>query len=62
MEIKEFKFFHGVTLYHEGIQNIIRTLRARLEMENEENFRFVNEAENYLNRIYDEIINLDENR
>lgn len=27
--IREFKFFHGVTIQSEGIQNIVRTLRAQ---------------------------------
>ena len=27
--IREFKFFHGVTIESEGIQNIVRTLRAQ---------------------------------
>jgi hypothetical protein len=27
--IREFKFFHGITIQTEGIQNIIRTLRAQ---------------------------------
>ncbi len=27
--IREFKFFHGVTIQSEGIQGIIRTLRAQ---------------------------------
>jgi hypothetical protein len=33
MEIKEFKFFHGITLHSDGIQNIIRMLRDRRETE-----------------------------
>jgi hypothetical protein len=27
--IREFKFFHGITIQTEGIRNIIRTLRAQ---------------------------------
>ena len=27
--IREFKFFHGITIQSEGIQNIVRTLRAQ---------------------------------
>jgi hypothetical protein len=27
--IREFKFFHGLTIQTEGIQNIVRTLRAQ---------------------------------
>ena len=26
--IREFRFFHGITIQSEGIQNIVRTLRA----------------------------------
>ena len=33
MEIKEFKFFHGITLHTEGIQNIITALRRRRDNE-----------------------------
>ena len=29
MGVREFKFFHGVTIQSEGIQNIVRTLRAQ---------------------------------
>ncbi len=29
MEIKEFKFFHGITLETEGIQNILLSLQER---------------------------------
>jgi hypothetical protein len=29
MGVREFKFFHGVTIQTEGIQGIIRTLRAQ---------------------------------
>jgi glucose-6-phosphate-specific signal transduction histidine kinase len=27
--VREFKFFHGITIQSEGIQNIVRTLRAQ---------------------------------
>ena len=27
--IREFRFFHGITIQSEGIQNIVRTLRAQ---------------------------------
>ena len=33
MGVKQFKFFHGTTIQTEGIQNLIRTLRARWEPE-----------------------------
>jgi len=29
MGVREFKFFHGITIQTEGIQNIVRTLRAQ---------------------------------
>ena len=29
MRVREFKFFHGITIQTEGIQNIVRTLRAQ---------------------------------
>ena len=29
MGVREFKFFHGVTIQIEGIQRIVRTLRAQ---------------------------------
>jgi len=34
--IREFKFFHGITIQTEGIGGLIRTLRARFEPEPEE--------------------------
>jgi hypothetical protein len=33
MGVKEFKFFHGITIQTEGIGGLIRTLRARWEPE-----------------------------
>lgn len=29
MGVRQFKFFHGITIESEGIQEIVRTLRAR---------------------------------
>jgi len=29
MGVREFRFFHGITIQTEGIQNIVRTLRAQ---------------------------------
>jgi hypothetical protein len=29
MGVREFKFFHGITIQTEGIQGIVRTLRAQ---------------------------------
>ena len=29
MGVREFKFFHGITIQSEGIQGIVRTLRAQ---------------------------------
>ncbi len=53
MEIKEFKFFHGISLESEGIQGIIRTLRRRLEQEREEELTRIL-TENW-NQIIDEL-------
>lgn len=51
MEIREFKFFNGITLESEGIQGIIRILRQRLEQEREE------ELTRILTENWNEIIN-----
>lgn len=60
MEIKEFKFFHGITLHNEGIQNIIRNLRARLEMDSVNNVELLGNNERIIDRIFNEINNLEE--
>lgn len=53
MEIREFKFFHGVTIESEGIQGIIRTLRAQLRPEDLSN---IIDAEAELTRLMSEQI------
>ncbi len=56
--IREFKFFHGITIQSEGIQGLIRTLRARWEPDLEENLNTVHaiDAEVELTRILSEEI------
>ncbi len=56
--IKEFKFFHGITIESEGIQGIIRTLRARWEPDLEEDLNTIHaiDAEAELTRILSEEI------
>ena len=56
--IREFKFFHGVTIQSEGIQNIIRTLRAqwRPELVDDLNTVHTIDAEAELTRIMSEQI------
>ena len=51
--IREFKFFHGVTIQTEGIQNIVRTLRAqwRPELVDDLNEVYAIDAEAELNRL-----------
>lgn len=58
MEIKEFKFFHGITLHTEGIQGIIRTLRAqwRPELIDDLNTVHMIDAEEELTRLLSEQI------
>lgn len=59
MEIKEFKFFHGITLHTDGIQNIIRMLRERRETEIDL-VRILSEelTQNLEERIEENILNL----
>ena len=61
MEIKEFKFFHGITLHTDGIQNIIRMLRQRRETEIDL-VRILSEelTRNLEERIEENILNLDD--
>jgi hypothetical protein len=51
--IREFKFFHGITIQTEGIQNIVRTLRAqwRPELVDDLNEVYAIDAEAELNRL-----------
>ena len=56
--IREFKFFHGITIQTEGIQNIVRTLRAqwRPELVDDLNTVHTIDAEAELTRIMSEQI------
>ena len=56
--IREFKFFHGITIQSEGIQNIVRTLRAqwRPELIDDLNTVYTIDAEAELSRILAEEI------
>jgi hypothetical protein len=56
--IREFKFFHGITIQTEGIQNIVRTLRAqwRPELVDDLNTVHTIDAEVELRRIMSEQI------
>ena len=56
--IREFKFFHGITIESEGIRSIIRTLRAQWtpELINDLNTVHMNDAETELTRLMSEQI------
>jgi hypothetical protein len=56
--IREFKFFHGITIQTEGIQNIVRTLRAQWRPEMVEDLDFFHgiNTEDELTRIMSEQI------
>ena len=56
--IREFKFFHGITIQTEGIQGIIRTLRAqwRPELVDDLNTIHTIDAEAELTRLMSEQI------
>ena len=58
MGVREFKFFHGVTIQTEGIQNIVRTLRAqwRPELIDDLNTVHTIDAEAELTRLMSEQI------
>ena len=58
MGVREFKFFHGVTIQSEGIQNIVRTLRAqwRPELIDDLNTVHTIDAEAELTRLMSEQI------
>jgi len=53
MGVREFKFFHGITIQTEGIQNIVRTLRAqwRPELVDDLNYYHNIDAEAELTRL-----------
>ena len=61
MGVREFKFFHGITIQSEGIQNIVRTLRAqwRPELIDDLNTVYTIDAEAELTRILAEEIDAD---
>jgi Major capsid protein Gp23 len=56
--IREFKFFHGITIQTEGIQGIVRTLRAqwRPELVDDLNYYHNIDAEAELTRLMSEQI------
>ena len=58
MGVREFRFFHGITIQSEGIQNIVRTLRAqwRPELVDDLNYYHGIDAEAELTRILSEEI------
>ena len=58
MGVREFKFFHGVTIQTEGIQRIVRTLRAqwRPELIDDLNAVHTIDAEAELTRLMSEQI------
>jgi hypothetical protein len=58
MGVREFRFFHGITIQSEGIQNIVRTLRAqwRPELVDDLNTVYSIDAEAELTRIMSEQI------
>ena len=58
MGVREFRFFHGITIQSEGIQNIVRTLRAqwRPELIDDLNTVHTIDAEAELTRLMSEQI------
>ena len=58
MGVREFRFFHGITIQSEGIQNIVRTLRAqwRPELIDDLNAIHTIDAEAELTRLMSEQI------
>jgi len=58
MGVREFRFFHGITIQSEGIQNIVRTLRAqwRPELIDDLNAVHTIDAEAELTRLMSEQI------
>jgi hypothetical protein len=58
MGVREFRFFHGITIQTEGIQNIVRTLRAQWRPELVEDLNTVHtiDAEAELTRLMSEQI------
>jgi hypothetical protein len=58
MGVRQFRFFHGITIQSEGIQNIVRTLRAqwRPELVDDLNYYHGIDAEAELTRLMSEQI------
>ena len=58
MGVREFKFFYGITIQSEGIQDIVRTLRAqwRPELIDDLNYYHGIDAEAELTRLMSEQI------
>ena len=58
MGVREFRFFHGITIQSEGIQNIVRTLRTqwRPELVDDLNYYHGIDAEAELTRLMSEQI------
>ena len=58
MGVREFRFFHGITIQSEGIQRIVRTLRAqwRPELVDDLNYYHGIDAEAELTRLMSEQI------
>jgi hypothetical protein len=56
--IREFRFFHGITIQSEGIRNIVRTLRAqwRPELVDDLNTVYTIDIESELTRLMSEEI------
>ena len=58
MGVREFRFFHGITIQSEGIQRIVRTLRAqwRPELIDDLNTIYTIDAVDELTRLMSEQI------
>ena len=58
MGVREFRFFHGITIQSEGIQNIVRTLRAQWspDLADDLNYYHGIDAEAELTRLMSEQI------
>ena len=58
MGVREFRFFHGITIQSEGIQNIVRTLRAQWspDLSDDLNYYHGIDAEAELTRLMSEQI------
>ena len=56
MGVKEFRFFHGITIQSEGIQNIVRTLRAQWRPELVDDLNYYHGIDARLTRLMSEQI------